>query len=333
MRVPQEIASNNLFNAFKQKILESEAVPYNEFMQWALYHPEFGYYQQNRQRVGKFAECDFYTSRSLGTLWGNLIISSCVDLIGSDQISNYSFVEIGAETGQKTLDGISELPFSTVDTICLNKEITIPSQAVVFCNEWLDAQPFRRFSFSSSLGRWVELGVSFEKNKLIEVIFSDRVEDISVLPPKAEDGYIIDWPSGSISALQSLITGSDWKGLFLTFDYGLPLQTILQDRPAGTARAYRNQKLSSDLLLTPGSQDLTCHLCWDVLEGELRQSGFEKVVLQTQESFLLNHAVKYIQNVFAQKKEGLDDNMLALRELIHPAHLGHGLQALWGIRT
>jgi SAM-dependent MidA family methyltransferase len=89
----------------------------------------------------------------------------------------------------------------------------------------------------------------------------------------------------------------------------------------------------TDLLARPGEQDITCHLCWDVLSETLMSGGFEEVKIQTQESFLLNLANRRIQKIFEQKKEGLNEEMQALRELIHPAHLGHGIQVLWGRRN
>ena len=302
---------------------------YDEFIEWSLYDSVIGYYQQKRQRVGKQSTCDFYTSRNIGKLWGELILSSCLKILGSDHIADYCFVEIACEPDRETLMKEHSHPFKSIHSICLNDKIEIPANSIVFSNEWLDSQPFRRFSFSASLNQWVELGVCLKNNQLKETVFSEDFEEAYFLPKKVSDGYILDWPSGSAIALRSLLNQSEWKGLFLTFDYGLPLNTILYDRPEGTARAYKKQTMSTDLLIDPGSQDLTCHLCWDLLTDELKSNGFDNVVLQTQESYFLNHARKHIQKIFSQKKHGLDQEMQSLRELIHPAHLGHGLQALW----
>ena len=40
-----------------------------------------------------------------------------------------------------------------------------------------------------------------------------------------------------------------------------------------------------------------------------------------------------MQKLFEQSRDRLNPQMLALKEIIHPAHLGHGLQALYGIRA
>ena len=85
--------------------------------------------------------------------------------------------------------------------------------------------------------------------------------------------YLIDWPSGSIDALERLCA-QKWSGLFLTFDYGLGKEILLKERPLGTARSYHRHKMGTDLLSRVGEQDLTCHLCWDELSAVLENSEF-----------------------------------------------------------
>ena len=56
----------------------------------------------------------------------------------------------------------------------------------------------------------------------------------------------------------------------MTFDYGLDLKTLWYDRPEGTAQAYSQHKMDSELLINPGSKDLTCHICWDSVKKNLK---------------------------------------------------------------
>jgi SAM-dependent MidA family methyltransferase len=46
-------------------------VPFFQFMDWCLYHPEYGYYRSEGTTLGK--EGDFYTSPSVHPLFGYLI--------------------------------------------------------------------------------------------------------------------------------------------------------------------------------------------------------------------------------------------------------------------
>ena len=85
-------------------------MPYDEFLEWVLYDPQIGYYQNSKDRVGKLKHNDFYTSSNLGDVWGNLIVEACTNLLGENDPGLFTFVEIGAEPESSTLDGI-ENPF------------------------------------------------------------------------------------------------------------------------------------------------------------------------------------------------------------------------------
>ncbi|NDH15821.1 MAG: hypothetical protein EBY48_01810 [Opitutae bacterium] len=322
--------SGEILQAFKDELEDRDSMPFDKFVDWALYHPKFGYYQKKKNRVGKGIENDFYTSTSLGSLWGELIVASSVNLLNVQDPKIYTFVEIAAEPSSSILTDV-EHPFSNHVIIRLGDSIQIPGKSIVYSNEWLDAQPFKKFRFDGKASKWKEIFVGIKESQLMEI-----VEDVTdsfgcPLPIIAVDGYEIDWPTGSIQSLSSLLGQNNWSGVFLTFDYGLNLQTLVEDRPYGTARAYRNQKMYSELLEYPTDQDITCHLCWDILKEALNHSGFKNITLQTQESFLMRHAQQKIQNIFDHNSP-LSSKMLALRELIHPAHLGHGLQALSAIK-
>ena len=322
--------SAEVLKAFEHTLGNRASMPLDEFVQWALYHPKVGYYQKGKKRVGKGTENDFYTSTSLGSLLGELIVASTLNLLTDQDPKNYTFVEIAAEPNSTILEDI-EHPFRDHLIIRLGDPIQIPERSIVYSNEWLDAQPFKKFRFDGKQSKWKEIFVGIKENQIVEIAQDLSDSFICPLPDNITDGYEIDWPTGSIESIDSLLKQNSWSGLFLTFDYGLNSKTILEDRPSGTARAYRNQKMSSEILAYPTDQDITCHLCWDILENTLDRFGFTEITLQTQESFLMKNAQQQIQNIFIHNSP-LNPKMLALRELIHPAHLGHGLQALSAIK-
>jgi len=322
--------SSIILKSFKKILADRDSMPFNEFLSWALYDPDHGYYQKKKIRVGKGMENDFYTSTSLGSLWGELILNASLHLLGNRNPDEYTFVEIGAEPNSSIFDGIQQ-PFFEHRIIHLGDPIKIPSKSVVYSNEWLDAQPFQRFQFVEDQSKWTEVFVGEQDGQLIEIKKEKLNSHPCPLPTSAPNGYLIDWPSGSIESMNRLLSQDQWMGVFITFDYGLDRRTILHDRPEGTARAYRKQKMTTNLLEDPTEKDITCHLCWDDLQETLHRYGFENISLQTQESFLMKNSQQAIQNVF-QTSSSFDPQMLALRELIHPAHLGHGLQALSAVK-
>tara|TARA_B100002019_G_scaffold289409_1_gene304952 strand:- start:471 stop:1469 length:999 start_codon:yes stop_codon:yes gene_type:complete len=324
--------SKNVMDSFRTMLNGRINVSFDEFVGWALYDSKIGYYKRKQKRVGKGKEDDFYTSTTLGKTWGELIIASSIELLKDGLPSHYCFVEIGAEPDRSVFDGLTH-PFSDHKIIRHGDPFDIPEKAVVYSNEWLDARPFKRFKYSRTQGCWLEIFVGLENCNLKEFEkISLDMEDYP-FPAEAPDGYCIDWPSGSISSLNDLIQNKSWAGIFMTFDYGLDLKTICKDRPEGTARAYSKHKMDSELLSDPGSKDLTCHICWDSVKKSLECNGFKQVELTSQESFFIKHASNYMQKIFEKSHDQLNPDMLALKEIIHPAHLGHGLQALSGIRV
>lgn len=323
--------SQNILKSFSTLLCDREFIPFDEFVQWALYDPKIGYYQRAKKRVGKDINNDFYTSSTLGSIWGELIIESSITMLGKNIPSEFVFVEIAAEPQTSILQGLQH-PFKSHQIIRLGDKIDIPEKAVVYSNEWLDAQPFKRFKYCKKQKCWVEIFVGLDNSKLVQIEGKPDQSESFPFPKISTDGYLIDWPTGSIFSLNELITKSQWNGIFMTFDYGLDINTLLNDRPEGTARAYRRHNLTNSLLTNVGDQDITCHLCWNSLQECLKKAGFEKINLTNQEAFLLKNARAKIKKIFEKSTEGLNPKMLALRELIHPAHLGHGMQALSAAR-
>ena len=293
-------------------------MPTDEFIRFALYHPKHGYYTSDTSELEKDGILIFIPQTLTEKLWGELIVEACSEILGAEQIKKHSFIEIAAEPNCSILKGI-DTPFESRKTIRLGDRAKIPDQSVIFSNEWLDAQPFKRFRFNENKRKWIEIGVTLRSNIFEEVELPQSDTPIN-FPKVCIDGYTIDWPIGAYDALNSVLSQS-WKGLFLTFDYGLSRETIFKERPTGTARSYYKHQMCKSLFTQVGKQDLTCHVCWDELKECMHKNFFSEVKLETQESFLMNHSQMKIKQIFDSTDNPLNQQMLKLRELIHPQHL------------
>ena len=72
-------------------------IPFSQFMEWCLYHPEYGYYQSERTTIGK--EGDYYTSPCVHPLFGRLIakqLFQMAEILGGD---TFDVVEMGGGRG------------------------------------------------------------------------------------------------------------------------------------------------------------------------------------------------------------------------------------------
>ena len=78
---------------------------YDEYIKFALYDTEFGYYKQAKERIGRIRDADFYTASSMGDVFRELLISAFTKLLAGEQLSEYGFVEIAHLTlGHAALD-------------------------------------------------------------------------------------------------------------------------------------------------------------------------------------------------------------------------------------
>lgn len=298
-----------------------------EFVELALYHPNFGYYRRDRTRVGYGKGTDFFTATTSGPVFGELIAAACVDLMGADAARAATFVEIGAEKAGGVLVDVAH-PFRAARTIAVDQPIELTGPCAVFSNELFDAQPFRRFMFRN--GRWRELGVTEVNGALAEVQLPEFAAP-KYLPTDATEGYVIDAPEASVSLLERIAT-HPWRGLFIACDYGKSWRELTEACPAGTARAYRNHRQSNDLLASPSEQDLTCHVCWDWLVDGLQRNRFNSPTVESHESFFVRHATRYIAEVSSADAAQFSRRKLALLQLLHPAQLGQKFQVLHALR-
>ena len=334
MPTPNESLNPSMLAALKEMVDETGRLDFETYVQTVLYAPEIGYYARESPRVGRLPEADFYTAQSLGPIFGRLVVKSCENLTGKETLGKYTFVEIGAEPGRSVLQGVAH-SFGDVQTIRVGHEIVIPENAIVFANEWLDAQPFRRFRFDQEKG-WIERGVGItDDGSIREVDLPESCLDAlpypEKLPSQTQHDYLLDLPTGADKALQDLCS-QPWSGLFLTLDYGLTLVQFLEERPEGVARAYRRHRLSKDLLAHPGNQDITCHVCWDNLRNILHENGFRDIFLERQEAFFLRRASPVAEAIATAKPGTFDTDRQTLLEILHPGNMGSKFQALCGVR-
>ena len=90
-----------------REIAESGAISFARFMELALYHPSHGYYVRHLKQTGR--EGDFYTSVSVGSLYGELLafdFAARLQQLGAPEVS---LIEAGAHDGQLARDILSYL--------------------------------------------------------------------------------------------------------------------------------------------------------------------------------------------------------------------------------
>lgn len=259
------------------------AIPFERWMQEALYHETFGYYSANIRGIGKRGDFTTWPQRhqNLGRAiarWarshrpGNLIeigggsgelAAAVMRGLGWWGRPRYHIVEVSRplREAQQKLLGRKALWHAAIDEALA----TAGGEAVIFSNELVDAFPCRIFEKHSP--GWRELALRIEQGQIVETWID------SSLP--VSTCFAHDWPDGQrIEVHESYRRWLQewqpaWKsGAMLTIDYGDTCPSLYHRRPRGTLRAYaHHQRLEgSEAYAGFGLRDLTVDVNFSDLE-------------------------------------------------------------------
>jgi SAM-dependent MidA family methyltransferase len=300
-------------------------LPFARFMELALYHPEFGYYERHDRQIGRSG--DFFTSVSVGPLFGQLLAFRLAQtlqpaLTGSPRII---LAEAGAHDGQLAgdiLDWLQEnrpalyervefhllepsprrqtwqqakLHRHSTKTVWVNHVSALPlGETLLYSNELLDAFPISRLRWHSDAHAWQEWGVAWLGNRFQwQPLAALSVEVIPWVPDLPEellavlpDGFCADISPAALRWWQEVV-GTVAQGHIWLIDYGyLPGEWPQPGQVGGSLRAYADHRLCPDPLANPGGQDLTAHVDFDRLQVLARSAGWQSEYLGTQSAFL-----------------------------------------------
>lgn len=271
-------------------------------MEFALYHPDFGYYTRPTSPVGK--EGDYVTSPTLSPVFsfamqrlvGEFLsrcgdgVSTVVDVgCGDGKLIN----EIAASCGGAHCFGVdralSRVQPGKATFASELSEVSPGSSQLILTNELFDALPYARL-------------VQRDEH-LHELWVTDRGDLLDWSEHEAESAYddyfaarnivLDDGQFADISLEWEAFYGDlcDFitRGLIVTFDYGFRERQLFDKRIRrfGTAASYTQQQVTRDLLRNPGGQDLTAHINFDDLIRVGERRGFRTLFFDRQAKFLL----------------------------------------------
>jgi SAM-dependent MidA family methyltransferase len=195
----QTQAMKPLSEIIRAEIAASGILSFARFMGLALYCPDFGYYEQQKDNVGRRG--DFYTSVSTGELFGELLAFQFAEWLEELRIADCGLriVEAGAHDGRLAKDILNWLQlyrpklFSEIEYVVLEpspnrqhwqherlKEFSNvrwiervndpkqpPCSGIIFSNELLDAFPVHRLGWDAKNKEWFEWGVALDGEKFV----------------------------------------------------------------------------------------------------------------------------------------------------------------------
>jgi SAM-dependent MidA family methyltransferase len=338
---------------------------FERYMALCLYHPEFGYYIQGRERTG--VEGDYFTSPDLHPVFARLVARQAAEMwnaMGSPK--PFTWVEMGAGRGLFASDFLSwsasalpdffaALEYEAIEPgfqqrqriearlaaagvgnkACLvaNLEELAPATGCFFSNELVDAFPVNLVTRIG--GRLKEIYVTAEGDDLREM--SGPISDPAVAAYVAryahqlEEGHRVEVNRHAHTWIQS-VAAKLRRGFVLTIDYGdMTNRLFTPDRPRGTLLAYHGHTADEDYFTAPGETDLTAHVNFSTLIDAGKEEGLEFVGFTTQEKFLLALGeANQFSDVYdaGQTEAEMLNARLKLKRLISPEGMGNIFKVL-----
>lgn len=260
-----------LAEILRDEICREGSIPFHQFMEAALYHPEFGYYRKPGDPFG--AHGDFYTAEQLQPVFGILIANRIRRLqkrMGAPP--DFTVVELGA--GRREMaEAFHEFRYVPVDV----NHNGLPDcfRGVVFSNEFFDALPVHVAVVRADGAR--EMRVGFERERFRWVESGPAPEEVACYLKRyfgrCPNGQILEVNLDALGWLERIARTIE-SGFIFTIDYGY-LSTELARFPQGTLMSYRRHQALDDVLQDPGEQDITAHVCFTALQEHGERLGFE----------------------------------------------------------
>ena len=292
-------------------------IPFDRYMELALYTPGLGYYAAGARKFGDSAAGgDFVTAPEISPLFATALATQLAQVFVHTPAS---LVEFGAGSGVLARDLLDAMaargtPIERYAIVELSPDLAARQQSllagrnvqwlaapptgfegVMLANEVLDVMPVRLFVMRS--GRPCERGVGLRDGGLA---FVEREADEelrgAVTAIERELGALPDGYGSEIGfAGQAWMrSAADWlaRGVLLAIDYGFPRREYYHpQRLMGTLMCHYRHRAHADPLWLPGLNDITAHVDFTAVADAAHGAGLDVLGYTTQAHFLMNCGV------------------------------------------
>lgn len=356
------LAPAPLIEILAKRIAANGPTTFADYMETALYHPQFGYYTKPATPPRR----DYFTNVDVSPLFGRLLARQLEEMwrkLGRPK--PFTLLEAGAGSGalaRSVLDFTAEQFHSFYDSlhyIAVERSETrrlaqrrlilshasrgkfesaadLPAQienGVIFSNEFFDALSVHRVIGSETGLRELHVGHGangfFEQSGPLSnpalAIYFER-HGIALLPDQQAEVNLkaCSWIREAGKRLA--------RGFVLTIDYGFEAPELFSDRHMrGTLLAYERHRATERYFRAPGEQDLTSHVDFTAIDRAGQRGGLIRTGYTTQSNFLL--AIASESRLADLEGSGLSEieqtkARNAFKMLIHPEGMGETFKVL-----
>lgn len=315
---------NHIIDQVKQQ--PDGFMPFDRWMDLALYAPGLGYYAAGNTKFGgsshdgqPLPEGDFTTAPELTPLFGQTLARQIAQILQQTQSAqvlefgagsgalaaavipalramgiavDYQILEVSADLQERQKQRLHALGLQARWLSCLPEEFV----GCVIANEVLDAMPATVFRWDES-GDLTELGVRVsdqgDAKNASPFIFDQRPAD-----PKLKDKLSQRMPAFPGYQSEINLRAEAWvtqmgswlkHGAALLIDYGFPQREFYHpQRAEGTLMCHFRHHAHSQPLVYAGLQDITTHIDFTAMADAALAGGLDVMGYTSQARFLMN---------------------------------------------
>jgi SAM-dependent MidA family methyltransferase len=345
-----------------KRIAATGPITFADYMENALYHPQFGYYTKPATPPRR----DYFTNVDVSPLFGRLLARQLEEMwhkLGKPK--PFTVVEAGAGSGalarsildftaaqfRNLYDALEYIAVERSDARRASQHrlfaahtsrgkftaaADLPTEianGVILSNEFFDALPVHRVIGSTDGLRELYVGHGangfFEQsgalsNPALGMYFERH--GITLLPDQQAEANLkaCTWIREAGKRLA--------RGFVLTVDYGFEAPELFSDRHMrGTLLAYERHRATERYFRAPGEQDLTSHVDFTAVDRAGQRGGLVRTGYTTQANFLL--AIVHQSLLADLEGAGLSEvdqakARNAFKMLIHPEGMGETFKVL-----
>lgn len=337
-------------------------ITFATFMELALYHPQWGYYQRERKKVGK--DGDFYTSPFVGDIFGRVLADVMLDMQSQFITKSWGVVEFGGGDGrlaEQILDGLQEkgeiadtFLYAMIEKSPYHQQLQqhrlqgrknlhwvtdlrdLPRDRpwIVLSNELIDAFPVHRVRMEREGLRELYVTWNRQNQCLQEVLGPLSTEELSSILKQEE----IELQIGQIAEIN--VAARNWiyevgrwlqKGFVLTIDYGYEAKELYRpERREGTLMCYSGHRAHNNPYRAPGEEDITSHINFSGLQLWGQEVGLIPLFFESQGTFLVRAGIlQYLTETKSTDPFSPEARRnRGIRQLIYPGGMGDNFQVL-----
>ncbi len=341
-----------------QHIKQNGDMPFEQFMQMALYQPGMGYYTAGSQKFGSGG--DFVTAPEISPLFSQALAQQCAQVLsitggsilefgaGSgimaahilkrlqylDQLpEEYLILDVSADLRQRQRQTIEKLVPQMLERVRWLDQLPQSFDGVMLANEVLDAMPVAVFRKQGGVTQQKvvtyaddELSIGWQQ---ADEPLRSAVDAIEKRYETLAEGYVSEvnlkldgWLAAIAETLQN--------GVLLLVDYGYNgFEYYHRERYMGTLICHYQHKAHDNPLILPGLQDITANVDFSAVAQAARQYGLQIAGYAPQANFLMAAGIEeLIAEHLHEDQQTFMRLSQAIKVLMLPTEMGERFKVL-----